>query len=214
MECRMQQETVRVRATLRLRNDELMAARERVGLTQSEAAAACGVSTARYGQFERFAFAHALPASLRMWAERIAGAMDLDVDVVLPPGMVGTSVQSTYTHTFDMPPSRLIEGGTNVSQYSTRMALPSDTRAAAEEASGLGDALRESMGSLTPQERSVLRLRRGLDDYPSYTLDDVGRIMKISRERVRQIEDKAVRKLQHPAHAEKLARFLTCSSSQ
>ncbi|NLE38553.1 MAG: RNA polymerase subunit sigma-70, partial [Pirellulaceae bacterium] len=60
----------------------------------------------------------------------------------------------------------------------------------------------------TYREREIIRLRYGLGDGYTYTLEEVGRIFKVTRERVRQIESKAVHKLQHPVRAEKLAGFL------
>jgi len=63
------------------------------------------------------------------------------------------------------------------------------------------------LNTLTYREREIIRLRYGLDDGYSYTLEEVGRIFKVTRERVRQIEAKAVRKLQHPVRSEQLAGF-------
>ncbi len=62
--------------------------------------------------------------------------------------------------------------------------------------------------TLTCREREIIRLRYGLGDGYTYTLEEVGRIFKVTRERVRQIEAKAVRKLQHPVRCERLAGFL------
>jgi len=62
--------------------------------------------------------------------------------------------------------------------------------------------------SLDYREREILRLRYGLVDGYSYTLEEVGKIFAVTRERVRQIETKAVRSLQHPIRARQLAGFL------
>lgn len=62
--------------------------------------------------------------------------------------------------------------------------------------------------TLTYREREIIRLRYGLGDGYTYTLEEVGRIFKVTRERVRQIEAKAVRKLQHPVRSGQLAGFL------
>ena len=58
--------------------------------------------------------------------------------------------------------------------------------------------------TLTYREREIIRLRYGLGDGYTYTLEEVGRIFKVTRERVRQIEAKAVRKLQHPVRSKQL----------
>ena len=62
--------------------------------------------------------------------------------------------------------------------------------------------------TLTWREREIIRLRYGLQDGYTYTLEEVGRIFKVTRERVRQIEAKAVRKLQHPVRSKHLEGFL------
>jgi len=62
--------------------------------------------------------------------------------------------------------------------------------------------------TLTYREREILTLRYGIGDGHTYTLEEVGRIFKVTRERVRQVEAKALRKLQHPVRARKLKSFL------
>jgi RNA polymerase primary sigma factor len=72
----------------------------------------------------------------------------------------------------------------------------------------LRDKIEGLLKTLTYREREIIRLRYGLGDGYTYTLEEVGRIFKVTRERVRQIEAKAVKKLQHPIRSEKLAGFL------
>ena len=62
--------------------------------------------------------------------------------------------------------------------------------------------------TLTYREREIIRLRYGLGDGYTYTLEEVGRIFNVTRERIRQIEAKAVRKLQHPVRSTPLKGFL------
>ena len=62
--------------------------------------------------------------------------------------------------------------------------------------------------TLTYREREIIRLRYGLGDGYTYTLEEVGRIFKVTRERVRQIEAKAVRKLQNPVRSQCLEGFV------
>jgi RNA polymerase primary sigma factor len=68
------------------------------------------------------------------------------------------------------------------------------------------------LSTLTFREREIIKLRYGIGDGYTYTLEEVGRIFRVTRERVRQIEAKAVRKLQHPVRARRLAGFLDSSS--
>ena len=65
----------------------------------------------------------------------------------------------------------------------------------------LKDKIEQVLKTLTYREREIIKLRYGLGDGYTYTLEEVGRIFKVTRERVRQIEAKAVRKLQHPSAA-------------
>ncbi|MCX7421655.1 MAG: RNA polymerase sigma factor RpoD [Planctomycetia bacterium] len=72
----------------------------------------------------------------------------------------------------------------------------------------LKDKIDNVLKTLTYREREILKLRYGLGDGYTYTLEEVGRIFKVTRERVRQIEAKAVRKLQHPVRSKQLQGFL------
>ncbi|MCS7305905.1 MAG: sigma-70 family RNA polymerase sigma factor [Thermoguttaceae bacterium] len=77
----------------------------------------------------------------------------------------------------------------------------------------LKDRLNEALAGLTYREREILRLRYGLSDGYAYTLEEVGKIFSVTRERVRQIEAKAVRKLQHPVRARLLSGFVDLPAS-
>lgn len=85
-----------------------------------------------------------------------------------------------------------------------------DAPAPAEAASYmlLKEQLEEVLDTLTPREEKVLRLRFGLDDGRSRTLEEVGQEFGVTRERIRQIEAKALRKLRHPSRSKKLKDFL------
>jgi len=77
----------------------------------------------------------------------------------------------------------------------------------------LRDRLESLLKTLTYREREIIRLRYGLTDGYNYTLEEVGRIFRVTRERVRQIEAKAVKKLQHPVRASQLENFLEGAAS-
>jgi len=72
----------------------------------------------------------------------------------------------------------------------------------------LKDKIEQVLKTLTYREREIIKLRYGIGDGYTYTLEEVGRIFKVTRERVRQVEAKAIRKLQHPVRARKLEGFL------
>ena len=73
---------------------------------------------------------------------------------------------------------------------------------------GLSEATNEVLASLTPREERVLRMRFGIDMNTDHTLEEVGRQFDVTRERIRQIEAKALRKLRHPNRSELLKSFL------
>lgn len=72
----------------------------------------------------------------------------------------------------------------------------------------LKEQLAEVMGTLTPREEKVLRLRFGLEDGKARTLEEVGKEFMVTRERIRQIEAKALRKLRHPSRSKKLKDYM------
>ncbi|MBI2345905.1 MAG: RNA polymerase sigma factor RpoD [Deltaproteobacteria bacterium] len=72
----------------------------------------------------------------------------------------------------------------------------------------LGDQTRRVLATLTPREEKVLRMRFGIGERSDHTLEEVGRDFAVTRERIRQIEAKALRKLRHPSRAKKLRSFV------
>ena len=71
----------------------------------------------------------------------------------------------------------------------------------------LAEALAEILGTLTEREADVLKMRFGMYDGRTHTLEEVGQIFGVTRERIRQIENKAIRKLRHPSRAKKIKDF-------
>jgi RNA polymerase primary sigma factor len=75
------------------------------------------------------------------------------------------------------------------------------------EASALKDHVAEALARLTPREERILRMRFGIGDMTEHTLDEVGKVFGVTRERIRQIEAKALDKLRHPSRGRKLSTF-------
>jgi len=73
---------------------------------------------------------------------------------------------------------------------------------------GLKEATQSVLSGLTPREAKVLRMRFGIDMNTDHTLEEVGKQFDVTRERIRQIEAKALRKLRHPTRSEPLRSFL------
>ena len=89
--------------------------------------------------------------------------------------------------------------------------IPDDDSPAPADAASyalLREQLSEVLHTLTPREEHVLKLRFGLDDGRTRTLEEVGKEFNITRERIRQIEAKALRKLRHPSRSKRLKDYL------
>lgn len=79
---------------------------------------------------------------------------------------------------------------------------------------GLREATKEVLDTLTPREAKVLRMRFGIDMSTDHTLEEVGKQFDVTRERIRQIEAKALRKLRHPTRSERLKSFIENNASE
>ena len=72
----------------------------------------------------------------------------------------------------------------------------------------LKEQTRKVLATLTPRQERVLRLRFGIDENADHTLEEVGQDFGVTRERIRQVEAKALRKLRHPSRAKRLVPFM------
>ncbi len=132
-------------------------------------------------------------------AEEIAAALEMPVDKVREIMRVAQEPVSLETPIGEEEDSHLGD------------FIPDDDAPAPAEAAShtlLKEQLSEVLGTLTPREEKVLRLRFGLEDGRSRTLEEVGKEFNVTRERIRQIEAKALRKLRHPSRSKKLKDFL------
>ncbi len=132
-------------------------------------------------------------------AEEIAAELDMPVEKVREIMRVAQEPVSMETPIGEEEDSHL---GDFIPDY--------DTPAPADVASHtlLRETLNSVLDSLTPREEKVLRLRFGLEDGRSRTLEEVGKEFNVTRERIRQIEAKALRKLRHPSRSKRLKDFL------
>ncbi len=73
---------------------------------------------------------------------------------------------------------------------------------------GLRDVVKEILDSLSPREAKVLRMRFGIEMSNDHTLEEVGKQFDVTRERIRQIEAKALRKLKHPSRSDRLRTYI------
>ncbi len=131
--------------------------------------------------------------------EEIAEVMDLSVDKVREIQKIAQEPVSLETPIGEEEDSHLGD------------FIPDDDAPAPAETAAfilLKEQLMEVLDTLTPREEKVLRLRFGLDDGRARTLEEVGKEFNVTRERIRQIEAKALRKLRHPSRSKKLKDYL------
>lgn len=131
--------------------------------------------------------------------EELAEKMDMPEDKVRKVLKIAKEPISMETPIGDDEDSHLgdfIEDGNILSPVETATGL------------GLGETTHEVLASLTPREAKVLRMRFGIDMNTDHTLEEVGKQFDVTRERIRQIEAKALRKLRHPTRSEQLRSFL------
>ncbi len=132
-------------------------------------------------------------------AEEIAKEMNLSVDKVRDILKIAQEPVSLETPIGEEEDSHLGD------------FIPDDDAPAPAEAASytlLREQLEEVLHTLTPREEHVLKLRFGFEDGRTRTLEEVGKVFNITRERIRQIEAKALRKLRHPSRAKKLRDYL------
>jgi RNA polymerase primary sigma factor len=98
------------------------------------------------------------------------------------------------------------DGDTNLGDFIEDVATASPTDAALH--ASMRAAVNDALNSLTPREAKVLRMRFGIETSTDHTLEEVGKQFDVTRERIRQIESKAMRKLMHPSRSDKLRSFL------
>ena len=131
--------------------------------------------------------------------EEIAEEMDLPVERVREIMKIAQEPVSLETPTGE-------EEDSHLGDFIEDQDAPAPAEAAGYTM--LKEQLDEVLESLTPREQKVLRLRFGLDDGRTRTLEEVGQVFGVTRERIRQIEAKALRKLRHPSRSKKLKDFL------
>ena len=130
--------------------------------------------------------------------EEIAAELNLPIEKIIEANRTAADTLS-----LDMPVGD--EEDTTIGSFVEDDNTPSPADATSNTL--LAEALTEILGTLTDREADVLRMRFGMFDGRTHTLEEVGQIFGVTRERIRQIENKAIRKLRHPSRAKKIKDF-------
>ena len=130
--------------------------------------------------------------------EEIAAELNLPVEKIIEANRTAADTLSLDTPVGD-------EEDTSIGSFVEDERTPGPADATSNAL--LAEALKEILDTLTEREADVLRMRFGMYDGRNHTLEEVGKIFNVTRERIRQIENKAIRKLRHPSRAKKIKDF-------
>ena len=130
--------------------------------------------------------------------EEIAAELNLPVEKIIEANRTAADTLSLDTPVGD-------EEDTSIGSFVEDERTPGPADATSNAL--LAEALKEILDTLTEREADVLRMRFGMYDGKTHTLEEVGQIFGVTRERIRQIENKAIRKLRHPSRAKKIRDF-------
>ena len=130
--------------------------------------------------------------------EEIAAELGLPVEKIIEANRTAADTLSLETPVGD-------EEDTSIGSFVEDERTPGPADATSNAL--LAEALKEILDTLTEREADVLRMRFGMYDGRTHTLEEVGQIFGVTRERIRQIENKAIRKLRHPSRAKKIRDF-------
>ena len=130
--------------------------------------------------------------------EEIAAELNLPVEKIIEANRTAADTLSLDTPVGD-------EEDTSIGSFVEDDRTPGPADATSNTL--LAEALKEILDTLTEREADVLRMRFGMFDGRTHTLEEVGQIFGVTRERIRQIENKAIRKLRHPSRAKKIKDF-------
>ncbi len=130
--------------------------------------------------------------------EEIAAELNLPVEKIIEANRTAADTLSLDTPVGD-------EEDTSIGSFVEDERTPGPADATSNAM--LAEALKEILDTLTEREADVLRMRFGMYDGRTHTLEEVGQIFGVTRERIRQIENKAIRKLRHPSRARKIKDF-------
>jgi len=176
-------------------NEHLVNTRKEIGFTQAQVSLMTGINVFKMGEIETL---KRVPTDFEKG--EIAATLDKPVEFLFPKEldlMVDTGILDEREKYFSSPQVQAL-----------RMSYTDENIEKFEEIFGLKGAMNDALKMLTPREQKVLELRFGLGIGRCKTFEEVGVVFNVTRERIRQIEAKALRKLRHPTRSRKLRGFL------
>jgi len=177
----------------KLYNASLRGRRESLGKTGKQVATEIGISSASIYQYESF---RQYPS--HKMAEKLATYFGCSIGEIFPEWLKKCKPVKFYN---TIPINKLIS-------YNKQALIDDGGIEELEKTVFLKDSLAKILTTLTKREEKIIRLRFGFDDDRARTLDEVATEFNVTRERIRQIEAKALRKLRHPSRSRKLRDYL------
>lgn len=195
-------------AQVRLRfipyNARLIDARKANGWRQTDMAQLTGLSTSYLGHIETL---RVIPSKHAM--DEISDALDLPKEYLFPETLIDAVKEGLFGYRIAELQEKQIIRLTEARRAGLLpLGMTEDEALEAADQALLKQKLPEILSKLTPREQRVLELRFGLNNGISHTLEETGREFHVNRERIRQIEARALRKLRHPRFSGQLKDFL------
>lgn len=174
-------------------NPKMREARKQLGYTQKDIADIIGIPQATISAVERW------HVTARETMEDIACLLNLSIHDLIPEGVSRQELKrlKSFELIVDVQSLEEIEAPAVVGLLENKVN--------SEE---LARVLREQLAQLHPRQRKVLELRYGLNDGKQYTMEETAQLFGVTRERIRQVEAVALRKLRHPRYSRKLRAYL------
>jgi len=193
-----------VRLEARLKNGDLVGAREQLGLTQTDVAKSIGISSTYYSRCENMISYPSQEIQAKICGFYRDNGVFLFEDDVFPEEL--RKIKSTKRVVErEIPKSKLVSLSTIIQED---LPCPKSGPQNILEMEELKRKMEKVLDTLTYREGEIIKLRYGIEDGNHYSSEEVGRKFKITGSRVREIEAKALRKLQHRGRSEKLQGFL------
>ncbi len=181
----------------KMRNGRLLRYRKDNCVTQKAAAELAGISPTAWCAIEGMRFKDVSWRNVRL----VADFLEVSTEEICPEAMRKMNLRLEATAYKECEANLLMARDTE-----NRLTLPSpaDTEDGEQRTAMQREAIDDILKTLTYREREIIKLRYGIGDGYTYTLEEISRIFKVTRERVRQVEAKAIRKLQDPVRAKRL----------